>query len=81
MIDELSLGWAPTIVEQLLEIVRAIQISTTIILVEQSVNVACVSPSGPSSWRRARSASSAPPASCSLARLFGRSSSKGRSPG
>lgn len=41
MIDELSLGLAPTIVEQLLEIVRAIhQRGTTIILVEQSVNVA-----------------------------------------
>src|SRR3954469_22729233 len=41
MIDELSLGLAPTIVEQLLEIVRAIhEQGTTIILVEQSVNVA-----------------------------------------
>jgi branched-chain amino acid transport system ATP-binding protein len=41
MIDELSLGLAPTIVEQLLEIVRAIHDQgTTIILVEQSVNVA-----------------------------------------
>jgi len=42
MIDELSLGLAPVIVEQLLEIVRAIHANgTTIILVEQSVNVAC----------------------------------------
>jgi branched-chain amino acid transport system ATP-binding protein len=41
MIDELSLGLAPVIVEQLLEIVSAIHASgTTIILVEQSVNVA-----------------------------------------
>jgi branched-chain amino acid transport system ATP-binding protein len=41
MIDELSLGLAPAIVEQLLEIVRAIaEQGTTIILVEQSVNVA-----------------------------------------
>ncbi len=41
MIDELSLGLAPVIVEQLLEIVRAIAAAgTTIILVEQSVNVA-----------------------------------------
>ncbi|MEY2464216.1 MAG: hypothetical protein QOH64_2354 [Acidimicrobiaceae bacterium] len=41
MIDELSLGLAPTIVEQLLEIVRRIQASgTAIILVEQSINVA-----------------------------------------
>jgi ABC-type branched-subunit amino acid transport system ATPase component/predicted MFS family arabinose efflux permease len=41
MIDELSLGLAPAIVEQLLEIVRAIHAAgTTIILVEQSVNVA-----------------------------------------
>jgi len=41
MIDELSLGLAPAIVEQLLEIVRAIHAQgTTIILVEQSVNVA-----------------------------------------
>ena len=41
MIDELSLGLAPTIVGQLVEIVRAIHADgTTIILVEQSVNVA-----------------------------------------
>jgi branched-chain amino acid transport system ATP-binding protein len=41
MIDELSLGLAPTIVEQLLGIVRRIQDSgTAIILVEQSINVA-----------------------------------------
>jgi ABC-type branched-subunit amino acid transport system ATPase component len=41
MIDELSLGLAPVVVEQLLEIVRAIAAQgTTIILVEQSVNVA-----------------------------------------
>jgi branched-chain amino acid transport system ATP-binding protein len=41
MIDELSLGLAPVIVEQLLEMVGAIHAQgTTIILVEQSVNVA-----------------------------------------
>ena len=41
MIDELSLGLAPIIVEQLLRIVRAIrERGTTVILVEQSVNVA-----------------------------------------
>jgi len=41
MIDELSLGLAPTIVEQLLVIVRRIQASgTAIVLVEQSINVA-----------------------------------------
>ena len=41
MIDELSLGLSPAIVGQLLEIVRAIHAQgTTIILVEQSVNVA-----------------------------------------
>ncbi|MEY2454254.1 MAG: hypothetical protein QOD92_3828 [Acidimicrobiaceae bacterium] len=41
IIDELSLGLAPTIVEQLLDIVRQIhQTGCTIILVEQSVNVA-----------------------------------------
>ncbi|HVM07943.1 MAG TPA: MFS transporter [Acidimicrobiales bacterium] len=41
MIDELSLGLAPIIVEQLLAIVRAIRDQgTTIIVVEQSVNVA-----------------------------------------
>ncbi|MFP5320450.1 MAG: MFS transporter [Acidimicrobiia bacterium] len=41
MIDELSLGLAPTIVAQLLEIVRAMRDrGTTIIVVEQSVNVA-----------------------------------------
>ena len=41
MIDELSLGLSPIVVEQLLEIVRAISArGTTIILVEQSVTVA-----------------------------------------
>jgi branched-chain amino acid transport system ATP-binding protein len=41
MIDELSLGLAPTIVESLLKIVRAIHANgTTILLVEQSVNTA-----------------------------------------
>src|SRR5712692_877437 len=41
IIDELSLGLAPTIVEQLLGIVRAIHDEgCTIILVEQSVNIA-----------------------------------------
>ena len=41
MIDELSLGLAPKIVGELLDIVRAIRDrGTTIILVEQSVNVA-----------------------------------------
>jgi branched-chain amino acid transport system ATP-binding protein len=41
LIDELSLGLAPTVVESLLEIVRAIHESgTTVVLVEQSVNTA-----------------------------------------
>ncbi|HWH33163.1 MAG TPA: ATP-binding cassette domain-containing protein, partial [Egibacteraceae bacterium] len=41
MIDELSLGLAPAIVEQLLKILRRIQAQgTAIVLVEQSVNVA-----------------------------------------
>jgi branched-chain amino acid transport system ATP-binding protein len=41
MIDELSLGLSPAVVAQLLDIVRAIHDQgTTIILVEQSVNVA-----------------------------------------
>jgi ABC-type branched-subunit amino acid transport system ATPase component/predicted MFS family arabinose efflux permease len=41
IIDELSLGLAPRIVEQLLEMVRSIhETGCTIILVEQSVNVA-----------------------------------------
>jgi branched-chain amino acid transport system ATP-binding protein len=41
MIDELSLGLAPVIVEQLLHIVRAIhEQGTAVVLVEQSVNVA-----------------------------------------
>ncbi|HXW31891.1 MAG TPA: ATP-binding cassette domain-containing protein, partial [Acidimicrobiales bacterium] len=40
IIDELSLGLAPTVVEQLLDIVRAIHAQgCTVILVEQSVNV------------------------------------------
>ena len=41
MIDELSLGLAPVVVEQLLDILRAIHADgATIIIVEQSVNVA-----------------------------------------
>ncbi|MBK5305457.1 MAG: MFS transporter [Frankiaceae bacterium] len=41
MIDELSLGLAPQVVESLLESVRAINATgTTILLVEQSINVA-----------------------------------------
>src|ERR1700752_2885103 len=41
MIDELSLGLAPTIVGQLLEVVQEIHArGTTIVIVEQSVNVA-----------------------------------------
>jgi ABC-type branched-subunit amino acid transport system ATPase component/predicted MFS family arabinose efflux permease len=41
LIDELSLGLAPTVVEQLLETVRELnRAGTTILLVEQSVNVA-----------------------------------------
>jgi ABC-type branched-subunit amino acid transport system ATPase component len=41
MIDELSLGLAPTIVGQLLEVVREIhRRGTTLVIVEQSVNVA-----------------------------------------
>jgi branched-chain amino acid transport system ATP-binding protein len=41
MIDELSLGLAPTIVAQLLEVVKEIhRRGTTIVIVEQSVNVA-----------------------------------------
>jgi len=40
-IDELSLGLAPTIVEQLLDVVRSLAAQgTTVVLVEQSVNVA-----------------------------------------
>ena len=41
LIDELSLGLAPTIVEQLLDIVKVMkERGTTIVLVEQSVNLA-----------------------------------------
>ena len=41
LIDELSLGLAPTVVEHLLDIVRAIHDNgTTVVLVEQSVNTA-----------------------------------------
>ena len=41
MIDELSLGLAPAVVERLLEVVRRINAGgTTVILVEQSINVA-----------------------------------------
>jgi branched-chain amino acid transport system ATP-binding protein len=41
LIDELSLGLAPVIVEQLLEVVRELRDDgTTVVLVEQSVNVA-----------------------------------------
>ena len=41
LVDELSLGLAPTVVGQLLDVVRAIHRSgTTVVVVEQSVNVA-----------------------------------------
>src|SRR5204863_7070217 len=41
LIDELTLGLSPTVVAKLLEIVRAIHDQgTTIVLVEQSVNIA-----------------------------------------
>jgi ABC-type branched-subunit amino acid transport system ATPase component/ABC-type branched-subunit amino acid transport system permease subunit len=41
MIDELSLGLAPTIVSQLLDVVRMLHaVGTTIVVIEQSVNVA-----------------------------------------
>ena len=41
MIDELSLGLAPTVVAQLLDVVRTIHAAgTTVVLVEQSVNLA-----------------------------------------
>ncbi len=41
MIDELSLGLAPTVVAQLLEVVRDVhRRGTTVVIVEQSVNVA-----------------------------------------
>jgi ABC-type branched-subunit amino acid transport system ATPase component len=41
LIDELSLGLAPTIIQQLLDVVRAIHAEgVTVVLVEQSVNVA-----------------------------------------
>lgn len=41
MIDELSLGLAPVVVEELLKVVgRLVEAGTTVILVEQSVNVA-----------------------------------------
>ncbi|HET6916056.1 MAG TPA: ABC transporter ATP-binding protein [Acidimicrobiales bacterium] len=41
-IDELSLGLAPVVVQELLGIVRAIHASgTSVILVEQSLNIAC----------------------------------------
>jgi branched-chain amino acid transport system ATP-binding protein len=41
MIDELSLGLAPTVVAELLAVVRAInEAGTTVVIVEQSVNVA-----------------------------------------
>ena len=41
MIDELSLGLAPAVVAQLLDVLRALHArGTTILLVEQSVNVA-----------------------------------------
>ena len=41
MIDELSLGLAPSVVAQLLEVIRALAASgVTVVIVEQSVNVA-----------------------------------------
>ena len=41
LVDELSLGLAPKVVEQLLRVVRSIgELGTTVIIVEQSVAVA-----------------------------------------
>ena len=61
LIDELSLGLAPVIVGQLLDMVRQINADgTAVVLVEQSVNIALsTSSTTPTSWRRARSASTA----------------------
>ena len=41
LVDELSLGLAPRVIEQLLRVVRSIrQLGTTVVIVEQSVSVA-----------------------------------------
>ena len=57
IIDELSLGLAP-VVQQLLAIIDQLKAAgQTMIIVEQSLQVASPSPTGRSSWRRARSSS------------------------
>ena len=68
MIDELSLGLAPVIVEQLLAMVRKIAAGgVTIILVEQSVNVALELADTAYFMERGGSGSTARPPSCSNA--------------
>ena len=58
MIDELSLGLAPIIVQELLEVVDGLKAAgVTLIIVEQSLNVAAAIADGPSSSRRAACAS------------------------
>ena len=58
MVDELSLGLAPTVVAQLLDVVRDLAASgVTVVLVEQSVNQRPRSRSVPCSWNGARCAS------------------------
>ena len=50
LIDELSLGLAPIVVERVLDVVRTMQAGgTSLVVVEQSLDIACPSPTGPSS--------------------------------
>ena len=68
MIDELSLGLAPTIVGQLLEVVREIhRRGTTIVIVEQSVNVALQLAERAVFMEKGEVRFEGPPTSCSTA--------------
>ena len=60
MIDEASLGLAPVIVQNLLKIIKQVnETGVTVLLVEQNIARAELSPTARSSWRRARSCSQA----------------------
>ena len=67
MIDELSLGLAPTVVAQLLDVVKLLHDHRHHHRRRGAVGQrrAASWPSGPSSWRRARCASAAAPSTCS----------------
>ena len=68
LIDELSLGLAPLVVQQLLAVIERLKAQgLTMVIVEQSVNVALAVADRRSSWSAAGCASRAPRRTCSSA--------------